>query len=411
MPQIEAGAGAAVVLLTLMNSTTDNIAPVLALGNHVQDGSRMLVAMSGGVDSALTAVLLKHAGFECVGVNMRTYHPSEDDRQSGRKFQTCCSPEDAGDARSVAQLEEFPFYVLDLEKEFHDAVVNPFIQNYLRGLTPNPCVLCNNHLKLGVLLDKARIYGCDYVATGHYARVIRNEITGRMELHRATDRNKDQTYYLFGLSQDQLSRFVCPLGGMEKSHVRELSREYKLSVAEKPDSMEICFVPGNNYRDFLNRRVESGAIQSGDIVTSAGKVVGRHEGIAFYTVGQRKGLGALGPAPLYVIDILPELNLVVVGPSSETLSCGLECDRMNWVAVDQPKRPLRASAQIRYRHTPAPCAIIPSEEEGQFKIEFDEPQRSVAPGQAVVLYDGDSVLGGGWIVRRIPVVQHEETAA
>lgn len=369
---------------------------MLTLGRTIAPGARILVAMSGGVDSALTAILLRNAGYECVGINMRTYHPTASDVQSGRKFQTCCSPEDAGDARAVALQGEMPFYVLDLEKEFHTAVVEPFINEYLQGRTPNPCVLCNNYLKLGVLLDKARLWGCDYVATGHYAVVEENPETGRVELHRAADRNKDQTYYLFGLSQDQLRRFTCPLGGMTKDTVRQLAREYGLEVHDKPDSMEICFVPGNNYRQFLRSRVAADAIRPGQIVTTSGEVIGSHEGVALYTIGQRRGLGIAHPEPLYVIDLLPEEDLVVVGTADETLSSSLTCDRMNWVAMPEPEAPFRCGAQIRYRHSPASAQVFP-QANGTYEVSFDQPQRSVTPGQAVVFYDGDCVLGGGWI--------------
>lgn len=386
-----------------MAENTSNINaphPSIDYGRTIPAGSRVLVAMSGGVDSALTAVLLRRAGHQCVGINMRTYHPNQEDIQSGRKFQTCCSPEDAGDARAVALDEEFPFYVLDLEKQFHEAVVEPFINDYLHGRTPNPCVLCNNHLKLGLLMDKARLYGCDYVATGHYARIIENTATGRMEMHRAADKGKDQTYYLFGLSQDQLRRFLCPLAGMTKPQVRELSREYGISVAEKPDSMEICFVPGNDYRVFLRKRVAEGAIQPGKIVTLDGRELGTHEGTAYYTIGQRKGLGISTPLPMYVVDLLPEENLVVVGTADQTTSPGLECSRMNWVAIPEPHTPINTTAQIRYRHQPVPCQVLPLGG-GRFQVNFTDPVRSVTPGQAVVFYDGESVLGGGWIDKRL----------
>lgn len=370
---------------------------MINMDREIAAGTRILVAMSGGVDSALTGVLLRRDGFECVGINMRTYHPNEADVKSGRKFQTCCSPEDAADARAVAERGEFPFYVLDLEREFHAAVVQPFINDYLAGLTPNPCVLCNNYLKLGVLLEKAKLFGCDYVATGHYARVIENAETGRVELHRAVDRGKDQTYYLFGLRQDQLRRFVCPLGNMTKTSVRQLAREFGLEVHDKPDSMEICFVPGNDYRAFLRSKLDADVIKAGDIVTADGNVVGKHEGVAYYTIGQRKGLGIAHAEPLYVIDLLPEENLVVVGAANETLASTLVCDRTNWVAIEKPERAIEVEAQIRYRHAPAAAVLTPIGD-GKFEVRFDAPQRSIAPGQAVVFYRGDSVLGGGWIV-------------
>ncbi len=377
---------------------------MLDLGRPIPPGTRILVAMSGGVDSALAAVLLRRAGYECVGINMRTYHPGGDEIKSGRRFQTCCSPEDAADARAVAAAEDFPYYVLDLEREFHESVVAPFISDYLGGRTPNPCVLCNNHLKLGVLMEKASAWNCDYVATGHYARVVDNPATGRVELCAAADAAKDQTYYLFGLRQDQLRRFLCPLGSMTKPAVRQLAREFGLAVHDKPDSQEICFVPGNDYRAFLRKRLGDGFIRPGDFVSTTGQKLGVHDGIPCYTIGQRRGLGLGGGDPWYVVDLLPGENLVVVGRGHETFSPALECDRTNWVAVPEPASPIAVEARIRYRGRPAPAIATPLGE-GRFEVRFREPQRAVTPGQAVVFYRGGTVLGGGWITRALRKVE------
>ncbi len=369
----------------------------LDLGRDIPKGTRILVAMSGGVDSSLTAALLAQAGYECVGVNMRTHTPLESP-EGVRRFQTCCSPEDARDARAVADTARVPFYVLDLEQEFARAVIEPFIADYMRGRTPNPCVLCNNHLKLGVLLRKAQAWGCDYVATGHYVRVVENRTTGRMELRRAVDRSKDQSYYLFGLRQEQLRRLICPLGPFTKAQVRELARQLGLPVHSKPDSQEICFVPDGDYRAFLKRRGVTAGFEPGAIVRRSGEVVGTHKGIANYTIGQRRGLGLSSAEPLYVIDIDPVRNLVVVGTAQETLQSELTCSGLNWVAIEEPTQPIEALAQIRYRSLPAPAEVMPPHQ-GLCHVRFRQPQRAITPGQAVVFYRDDTVLGGGWIER------------
>lgn len=379
----------------------------LNLGRPIPKGTRILVAMSGGVDSSLTAVLLRRAGYECVGVNMHTYTPDAA-APVRRQFQTCCSPEDARDARAAAEIAGIPFYVLDLEREFEQSVILPFIREYASGRTPNPCVLCNNFVKLGVLLEKAQLWGCEYVATGHYVRVVENWETGRMELHRARDLAKDQSYYLFGLRQDQLRKLVCPLGELTKAEVRELARELGLSVHDKPDSQEICFVPRGNYREFLMRRGVKAAFQPGVIIRRDGTVLGTHKGIANYTIGQRKGLGIAYPEPLYVLDLDPVRNVVIVGTAKEAFQNELTCSGLNWVAIKEPTQPLRALAQIRYRSSPAEADISPPEN-GRCRVRFLSPQRAITPGQAVVFYEGDKVLGGGWIetaggVREIEIV-------
>lgn len=373
---------------------------MIDLGRPIPPGTRILVAMSGGVDSSMTAILLQRAGYECVGINMRT-HELEVAGAAKRSFQSCCSPEDSHDARTIANIGNFPFYVLDLKQEFEKAVINPFIQDYLSGRTPNPCVLCNNYLKLGVLLEKARAWGCDYVATGHYVRVRENQLTGRMELHRAVDREKDQSYYLFGLRQEQLRRLVCPLGTMTKAQVRQLAEEFGLPVHDKPDSQEICFVPDGDYRNFLKKRLGDEISRPGKIVLRDGTIVGEHTGIANYTIGQRRGLGIAYREPLYVIDIDPTKNEVIVGTAQQTFQKALLCRGLNWVSMAPPADCFEALAQIRYRTRPSPAHICPRED-GTCQVIFHTPQRAITPGQAVVFYEGDMVLGGGWIEKVLP---------
>lgn len=355
--------------------------------------------MSGGVDSAVTAALLSQAGCKCIGIKMLTYLPPQSATEAQIPAQSCSAPADVEDAHTIANRLKIPFHVVDLHREFEQAVVAPFVRNYLEGRTPNPCVLCNNSLKLGALLQKATELECEFIATGHYARVASNASTGRMELRRPTDRDKDQTYYLSGLTQKQLARLVCPLGSMVKTDVRTLARELGLHVHEKPDSQEICFVAGGDYREFLATRPEARDIRPGRVVTTDGRTVGQHRGVPYYTIGQRRGLGIASSRPLYVIDLLPEENLVVVGHDEQTPGTSLVCEQMNWVAIEEPTAPLRAEAQIRYRHKASPAEIRPMGD-GRFEVLFEKPQRSITPGQVVVFYAGDVVLGGGWIAGR-----------
>jgi tRNA-specific 2-thiouridylase len=363
------------------------------------------VAMSGGVDSSAVAAMLRAEGHNIVGLTMQLWnqrrlagHAGMPESVQGR----CCSIDDVYDARRVAETLGIPYYVVNHEERFERDVVRPFVEEYLAGRTPIPCSLCNNHLKFDQLLVVARQIGADQVATGHYARVALDEQSGRWLLKRPTDKSKDQTYFLFGLTQEQLSRTLFPLGGMTKPEVRELARQHKLVIAEKPDSQEICFVPGGDYKSFLeaylteqgdNRtRVEVG----GEMVTTDGKVIGEHGGVHNFTVGQRKGLGVATGSPLYVIQIKNDTRQVVVGKDEELYSRTLVARRVNLISTAELREPMRVAVKIRHKHQPAP-AMLEADGPDAVKVIFDEPQRAITPGQAAVFYDGDIVVGGGWI--------------
>jgi len=312
----------------------------------------------------------------------------------------CCSIDDVYDARRVAEDLDIPYYVVNHEDRFERDVVRPFVQEYLSGRTPIPCSLCNNHLKFDQLLITARQIGADLLATGHYARCEFDAERNRWLLCRAADSAKDQTYFLFGLTQEQLSRTRFPLGNMNKPQVRELARQHGLALAEKPDSQEICFVPGGDYKKFidayLSEQGDAFPDIAGELVTTDGKVLGRHEGIHNFTVGQRKGLGVATGSPLYVININGAKGQVTVGGNDDLLSNKLIARDLNWIAIDTLREPMRVSAKIRHRHEPAP-ATIECATNGETLVTFDQPQRAITPGQAVVFYDGDVVVGGGWI--------------
>jgi tRNA-specific 2-thiouridylase len=371
------------------------------------------VAMSGGVDSSAVAAMLRAEGRSVIGLTMQLWnqrrlagHEGMPESVQGR----CCSIDDVHDARRVAETLGIPYYVVNHEERFERDVVRPFVEEYLAGRTPIPCSLCNNHLKFDQLLIVAQQIGADKVATGHYAQVAFDEDRQRWLLKRPADRSKDQTYFLFGLTQEQLSRTLFPLGGMTKPEVRELARKHSLVIAEKPDSQEICFVPGGDYKRFIEAYLseqkegqEEGKSQreipseiSGEMVTTDGKVIGEHAGVHNFTVGQRKGLGVSTGSPLYVIQIKNDTRQVIVGKDEELYSRTLLTSRVNLISTAELTEPMRVSVKIRHKHQPAP-AMIEANGPGGVRVTFDDPQRALTPGQAAVFYDGDIVVGGGWI--------------
>jgi len=361
------------------------------------------VAMSGGVDSSTAAGMLHAEGARIVGLTMQLWNqrrlagqPGVPESRSGR----CCSLDDVHDARRVAEQLGIPYYVVNLEERFERDVVRPFVAEYRAGRTPIPCSRCNTDVKFDQLLATARQIGAETVATGHYARVGCNPATGLYELRRALDEEKDQTYFLWGLTQAQLARAQFPLGEMRKTQVRAKAAELGLTVADKPDSHEICFVPGGDYANFLaayaNEQGEAAESIEGEMVGSDGRVLGRHAGVAHFTVGQRRGLGIAAGERLYVLKLDAEAQRVTLGSADELMARELTGRGSHWISGAAPRAAVRVSARIRHRHRPAP-AWAEALPEGRVRVRFDEPQRAIAPGQAVVLYDGDNVIGGAWI--------------
>jgi tRNA-specific 2-thiouridylase len=353
--------------------------------------ARVVLAMSGGVDSSVAAYLLKKQGYEVIGLFMRTgAHEADADLPARKKG--CCSALDAGDARRVADRLDIPFYALDFEDDF-DRIIDYFADEYLAGRTPNPCVVCNTWLKFGKLWSYGKQLEADCIATGHYAQVVKRD--GQTELHRAADPDKDQSYVLYGIRRAILHGILFPIGGYAKGEVRALARTAGLGVHDKPDSVEICFVPDGDHAALVRRR-RPDLVTAGNIVDSSGNVLARHNGIEQFTIGQRKGLGFAAGERRYVLRILPEDHTVVVGDSDELLAAGLVASSVNWLLDESPRRPLACTAKIRYRHAGAD-AVVTALPDGSARVEFREPQSAVTPGQAVVFYDGSRVLGGGWI--------------
>lgn len=367
---------------------------------------KVAIAMSGGVDSSTAALILKESGYDLIGFSMQLW----DQRRSGseaaeEKAGRCCSLDDLYDAREVAARLKIPYYVVDFQKEFEDAVVRPFVEDYQCGRTPSPCVLCNSRMKFDRLVRMAEEVHASKIATGHYARVARDEKSGRCLLLRARDQNKDQSYFLFELTQSQLAKALFPLGELEKEQVRQIARKHNISVAEKAESQEICFVPDGDYASFVERywggiseSIKAGCFLPGNIVDSKGRVLGTHAGIHHYTIGQRRGLGIAHSEPLYVLEIHPGDRTVVVGERSLLGRRSCLVQRLNWISIPDLLAPLRVAAKIRSRHPAAAAEIFPLED-GNVNVVFDSPQDGISPGQACVFYQEDMVVGGGWICR------------
>lgn len=382
--------------------------------NSSRPKGRAAVAMSGGVDSSVAAALLLEQGWDVVGIHLKLHNIPD----SQRRDKSCCSIDDALDARQVCARLGIPFYVLDFVEEFRARVIDYFTASYRRGLTPNPCVMCNRTVKHALLMEKAREFGCDYLATGHYARVERTGESGNWRMLRPRDRHKDQTYFLFGTPQEELPHQLYPLADLEKEQARALAGRHGFITWDKPDSQEVCFVPGD-YRTFLEEHFAGDLPMPGEFVDSRGRVLGQHRGLAFYTVGQRRKLGVSAQNPLYVVSLHPDENRIVLGSEEELLASHMTVADVNWVSLDarsvdafRDGRPLDAQVKVRYAHAGTPARITPLEGSGGsgaggnggiggespgVRVEFAEPVRAIAPGQAAAFYDGDALLGGGWI--------------
>ena len=351
---------------------------------------RALIAMSGGVDSSLAAKLMKDKGFDCIGCTMKLYHNEDAGIERSR---TCCSLDDVEDARSVAYKLGMPFYVFNFTDAFRDTVIRKFIESYENGITPNPCIDCNRYMKFDELFERAKILGCDYIVTGHYARI--EEQDGKFVLKKALDETKDQSYVLYSMTQEQLAHTIFPLDSMRKTEVRAIAQVCGFVNADKPDSQDICFVPNGDYASVIELQTGKQSTE-GNFVDKQGNVLGRHKGVIHYTIGQRKGLGISSTEPLYVCGICPASDIVVLGRNDDLFRREADVSDFNWISGEIPQSEFRCKAKIRYRQKEQWANVIPTGAD-TVHVTFDEPQRAITPGQAAVFYDGDTVLGGGTI--------------